>query len=151
MILLQAIDQRWKEHLLVIDKLKEHIGLRGYSGKDPLIEYKKEAFEAFEKLKETIEIDVIEKVMKIQIVAQDAEQALQSLTPVEADLDELDYQSPDSSQASSFAPTRNPERPGNGNGGSPQKQKMTFSNRPLEDSKMNRAERRKMQKDQRKR
>src|SRR6185436_12028785 len=41
-LLLQVIDQQWKDHLLNIDHLKEGIGLRGYGQRDPLIEYKKE-------------------------------------------------------------------------------------------------------------
>ena len=48
MIMLQIIDQQWKDHLLSMDHLKEGIGLRGYAQKDPLIEYKKESFKLFE-------------------------------------------------------------------------------------------------------
>jgi len=46
-IMLDAIDHFWKEHLLGIDQLKEGIGLRGYGQKDPLIEYQKEGYEMF--------------------------------------------------------------------------------------------------------
>jgi preprotein translocase subunit SecA len=50
MIMLQIIDQQWKEHLLVLDHLKEGIGLRGYGQRDPLVEYKRESFDLFESL-----------------------------------------------------------------------------------------------------
>ena len=44
MVMLNVIDNQWKDHLLSMDHLKEGIGLRGYGQKDPLIEYKKESF-----------------------------------------------------------------------------------------------------------
>ncbi|KYG60830.1 preprotein translocase subunit SecA [Bdellovibrio bacteriovorus] len=140
MILLQSIDHHWKNHLYVIDKLKEGIGLRGYAQKDPLIEYKKEAFKAFETLNNTIKSDAIEKIMRVQLVAQQSEeQVLESLRPEEADLDELDYSSPSETdightlpevEASADAPTR----------------KMTFQSGPRDDRPMNREERRRLEK-----
>lgn len=148
MILLQTIDQRWKEHLLVIDKLKEGIGLRGYAQKDPLIEYKKEAFNAFENLNNTIKMDAIEKIMKIQIVAQQAEQALENLRPEEADLDDLNYQGAEESQIGS---SMNAPVTARSNGSSPQRQRLSYSrDNSAPDSKMNRADRRRMQKEHRK-
>lgn len=66
-ILLQTIDSLWKEHLENIDYLKEGINLRGYAQKDPLIEYKKEAFRLFEKVNQQIAGECIEKLFKIQI------------------------------------------------------------------------------------
>src|SRR5690606_7010886 len=91
MVLLQSIDHHWKEHLQIIDKLKEGINLRGYASKDPLIEYKKEAFTAFENLNNIIKADVIEKIMKVQLVSQEAgEDVLDSLRPESADMNELD-------------------------------------------------------------
>ncbi len=50
MVMLQIIDQQWKDHLLALDHLKEGIGLRGYGQRDPLVEYKRESFELFEDL-----------------------------------------------------------------------------------------------------
>ena len=47
MILLNIIDQQWKDHLLALDHLKEGIGLRGYGQRDPLVEYKRESFQLF--------------------------------------------------------------------------------------------------------
>ena len=66
-ILLQTIDSLWKEHLENIDYVKEGINLRGYAQKDPLIEYKKEAFNLFEQVNQQIAEECIEKLFKIQI------------------------------------------------------------------------------------
>lgn len=137
MILLQSIDQRWKEHLLVIDKLKEGISLRGYAQKDPLIEYKKEAFNAFENLNNAIKQDTIEKLMKVQIVAQPGD-AIEQFRPQEQDLDDLNYQGGDEG-AGMMETMSSPS-------GTPAKRKMTLSNRPPEDNRLNRAERRRMEK-----
>lgn len=141
MILLQSIDQKWKEHLLVIDKLKEGIGLRGYAQKDPLIEYKKEAFNAFESLNNSIKQEVCEKLMRVQIVAQQAEQALESFTPDETDLDELSYQAPQEQDIGRALPQDE----------GPKRNKMTFNSGPAEEPKMNREQRRRLQKDQKRR
>ena len=70
MVLLQAIDQRWKEHLQRIDQLRDWINLRAYAQKDPLIEYKQEAFKAFEETNHLIKAEGIEKILKIQLVMQ---------------------------------------------------------------------------------
>lgn len=138
MILLQSIDNHWKNHLYVIDKLKEGIGLRGYAQKDPLLEYKKEAFKAFEALNNTIKADGIEKVMRVQLVAQQSEeQVLESLRPEEADLDELDYSSPSEADIGHSLPDAE-EAP---------KRKMTFQSGPRDDRPMNREERRRLDKD----
>lgn len=142
MILLQSIDNHWKMHLAVIDKLKESIGLRGYAQKDPLIEYKKEAFNAFETLNNTIKSDAVEKIMRVQLVAQQSEEeVLESLRPEEADLDELDYSSPteeDIGQSMS-QPSLDSEEP--------PKRKMTFQSGPVRDDRiLNREERRRMDK-----
>ncbi|MEQ1877454.1 MAG: preprotein translocase subunit SecA, partial [Bdellovibrionia bacterium] len=64
MILLQTIDTLWKEHLLRVDHLKEGINLRAYAQKDPLIEYKKEAFSAFSELDHLIKTQTLEKFLK---------------------------------------------------------------------------------------
>lgn len=90
MILLQTIDHKWKEHLQRIDHLKEGINLRAYAQKDPVIEYKKEAFEAFEQMNATIMVETIEKLLKVQIVSP--EQATEALSEERSrHLDDVDY------------------------------------------------------------
>ncbi|MCP3944907.1 MAG: preprotein translocase subunit SecA [Desulfobacteraceae bacterium] len=66
-IILQTVDNRWKEHLLSMDHLKEGIGLRGYAQQDPLRIYKKEGFDMFHGLMEMIKEEVIDILFKIQI------------------------------------------------------------------------------------
>ncbi len=63
--LLQVLDERWKEHLREMDDLKEGINLRAYGQKDPLIEYKTEAFNMFMEMLEMIDIQVLNFVYKV--------------------------------------------------------------------------------------
>ncbi len=63
-----VIDTQWKDHLLSIDHLKEGIGLRGYGQRDPLTEYKKEAFDLFQDMVERVKGAVVERLFKVQVV-----------------------------------------------------------------------------------
>jgi preprotein translocase subunit SecA len=74
-----VLDTQWKDHLLSIDHLKEGIGLRGYGQRDPLTEYKKEAFDLFEDMFERMKAAVIERLFKVQIV-RDAPMELPAIT-----------------------------------------------------------------------
>jgi preprotein translocase subunit SecA len=76
-VLLQTIDQLWKEHLLNMDHLKEGIGLRGYGQRNPLQEYKKEGFEMFEEMIGAIHQDAVQKVFIVQAVRSDELQRLE--------------------------------------------------------------------------
>jgi preprotein translocase subunit SecA len=67
MIMLNVIDNQWKDHLLSMDHLKEGIGLRGYGQKDPLIEYKKESFEMFQDMMDRIEDETIRYLYFLQV------------------------------------------------------------------------------------
>lgn len=66
-IMLQIIDTQWKDHLLAMDHLKEGIGLRGYGQRDPLVEYKKEAFDMFADMISRISTEVLKRLFKIQV------------------------------------------------------------------------------------
>ena len=66
-VMLSVIDTFWTDHLDAIDNLRQGIGLRGYGQKDPLVEYKNEAFGMFEKLIAAIDDDIAHKVFKIQV------------------------------------------------------------------------------------
>ena len=66
-VMLQVIDSQWKDHLLGMDHLKEGIGLRGYGQKDPLVEYKKEAFDIFAEMTSRISTEVVSRLFKIQV------------------------------------------------------------------------------------
>ena len=77
--MLIVIDTQWKDHLLSIDHLKEGIGLRGYGQRDPLTEYKKEAFDLFQDMVERTKAIVIERLFKVQVV-RDAPMELPTIT-----------------------------------------------------------------------
>lgn len=66
--MLIVIDQQWKDHLLSIDHLKEGIGLRGYGQRDPLTEYKREAFDLFQAMVERVKTSVVERLFKVQVM-----------------------------------------------------------------------------------
>jgi len=70
-VLLQMVDNLWKEHLLHMDHLKEGIGLRGYGQKNPLIEYKREGYDLFLTMVEAVKQHTIGNLMRIQIVQED--------------------------------------------------------------------------------
>ncbi|PYU66903.1 MAG: preprotein translocase subunit SecA, partial [Acidobacteria bacterium] len=86
-IILDVVDSQWKDHLLSLDHLKEGIGLRGYAQKDPIVEFKKEAFTLFEDMMARIDNETIRYLFHIQ--AQQSEQlpserAPQPLSPPQA-------------------------------------------------------------------
>ena len=75
MIMLQLVDQQWKDHLLSMDHLKEGIGLRGYGQKDPLIEYKKESFTLFEDMMARFEEETLKFLFHLQPAGEPQERA----------------------------------------------------------------------------
>jgi preprotein translocase subunit SecA len=66
-IILDVVDTQWKDHLLSLDHLREGIGLRGYGQKDPLVEFKKEAFVLFEDMMARIDNETIRYLFHVQI------------------------------------------------------------------------------------
>jgi preprotein translocase subunit SecA len=78
-IILDVVDSQWKDHLLSLDHLKEGIGLRGYAQKDPIVEFKKEAFVLFEDMMARIDNETIRYLFHIQI--QQGEQPGQQMQP----------------------------------------------------------------------
>jgi preprotein translocase subunit SecA len=66
-IMLQAIDTHWKDHLLSMDHLREGIGLRGYGQKDPVREYQREGYAMFMDMISTIKMDTLEKLCLVRI------------------------------------------------------------------------------------
>jgi len=69
-IILQVLDESWRDHLYMMDILKTGIGLRGYNQKDPLVEYKKESFTLFEELIQRIKVESMKILSKLQIEYQ---------------------------------------------------------------------------------
>ncbi len=78
-ILLQVIDNKWKEHLLEMDYLKEGIHLRAYAQTDPLVAYKNEAFEAFQNLNYSIKEDYIRYLNHARIIEEIEEEQVEEL------------------------------------------------------------------------
>jgi len=67
-ILLQVIDMKWKEHLYGLDNLREGIGLRAYGQRDPLVEYKREAFDMFDQMTDSVKEEAVELLFRVQQV-----------------------------------------------------------------------------------
>jgi len=65
-VLLQMIDQKWRDHLLTLDHLRSVVGFRGYAQRDPLSEYKTEAFQLFETLLDSLRFDVTQRLAQIR-------------------------------------------------------------------------------------
>ena len=74
MIMLETIDNSWKDHLLSMDHLKESIGLRGYGQRDPLREYQREGYELFLDMIERVKEQTVANLYRIQL-AREADQA----------------------------------------------------------------------------
>jgi preprotein translocase subunit SecA len=70
-IMLQALDQAWREHLAALDALRQGIHLRGYAQKQPKQEYKREAFELFGSLLDRVRADVVRVLMNVRIQSQE--------------------------------------------------------------------------------
>tara|TARA_Y100001954_G_scaffold25563_1_gene23280 strand:- start:308 stop:739 length:432 start_codon:yes stop_codon:yes gene_type:complete len=67
-ILLQIIDQNWKSHIQYLEQLRQVIGLRSYGQRDPLVEYKKEAFLLFENLLAKLKTDLVTMLLNLKII-----------------------------------------------------------------------------------
>ncbi|MEZ4395560.1 MAG: preprotein translocase subunit SecA [Candidatus Krumholzibacteriia bacterium] len=104
--LLRSLDEAWKDHLLELDNLKSGIGLRGYGQKDPLIEFKREAFGLFEEFIERVDRDALHALFHLQVAVQPAEYEGEDLSRVKTEHEEAE------SYASAAAPAR-------GGGGQP--------------------------------
>jgi preprotein translocase subunit SecA len=66
-ILLQTLDHHWREHIVDLDHLRQYVGLRGYGQRDPLNEYKGDAFELFQTLLAKLRAEVVRQLMHVQI------------------------------------------------------------------------------------
>ncbi|WP_172331591.1 preprotein translocase subunit SecA [Mangrovicoccus sp. HB161399] len=75
-VLLQTIDAKWREHLLTLDHLRSVVGFRGYAQRDPLNEYKNEAFQLFEHLLDSLRVEVTAKLGQVRPLSQEEQQAM---------------------------------------------------------------------------
>jgi preprotein translocase subunit SecA len=82
-ILLQTLDHLWREHLVMLEHLRQVVGLRGYGQRDPLNEYKAEAFDLFEAMGSSLREGVTAQLMRVEIVQQQPE-SVPELPPMQA-------------------------------------------------------------------
>lgn len=80
-LILQTIDTLWMNHLDEIDYLRQGIGLRGYGQRDPLIEYKREAFNLFSHLMENIQTTIVRTIFKISMVSAQSQEQTEKPLP----------------------------------------------------------------------
>jgi preprotein translocase subunit SecA len=110
-ILLQTLDHLWREHLVMLEHLRQVVGLRGYGQRDPLNEYKAEAFSLFEAMMARLREAVTGQLMRVEIVQQQpAEEPPQQLPYMEA------HKVDPATGEDEMAPALAPMLVGNGNG-----------------------------------
>ena len=103
-ILLQIIDNAWKDHLAEVDALRQGIGLRSYASKNPKLEFRRESFELFESLLDKIRIEGIRFLSRVEIELEDS--GVLNL-PKQNEKQSLNHQSPESA----LAPSQVKEQP----------------------------------------
>ncbi len=84
-IFLQTIDLGWKSHIQYLEQLRQVIGLRSYGQRDPLIEYKKEAFILFENLLNKLKSDLVTILINLSIVYNPVQKNEEQLKPTKID------------------------------------------------------------------
>ena len=75
-ILLQTIDRKWREHLITLEHLRSVVGFRGYAQRDPLNEYKSEAFQLFEALLDGLRVDVTKQLSQVRPISEEEQRAM---------------------------------------------------------------------------
>ncbi len=114
-VMLQVLDQNWKEHLAAMDYLRQGIHLRGYAQKNPKQEYKREAFEMFTALLDRIKLDVVSILCKVQVRTESDVQAVEeqrrSSAPMEFRHDEASAMHDSEQEAPAPAQGAEPVRP----------------------------------------
>ena len=99
-LMLQTVDQHWREHLAALDHLRQGIHLRGYAQKNPKQEYKREAFELFSDMLDRIKQDVVKIVLTVRVQTPEDVQVVEEPLPVS----NVRYQHADYEQALAAAP-----------------------------------------------
>ena len=96
-ILLQVLDQLWKEHLSTMDHLRQGISLRGYAGRNPKQEYKREAFELFQSMLHNMKREFIAFLSMVEIRPQDDPDIIEKQRQQELENEVLTAEHPDAS------------------------------------------------------
>ncbi len=100
-VLLQAIDGKWRDHLMTLEHLRSVVGFRGYAQRDPLNEYKNESFQLFESMLDSLRTDVTQKLGQIRPMTEEEQQEIlaqmqgrqEKAQPAVADTGDADQQS----------------------------------------------------------
>jgi preprotein translocase subunit SecA len=108
-VMLQSLDNHWREHLAALDHLRQGIHLRSYAQKNPKQEYKREAFELFSSLLNTVKREVTQVTMMVQIKGREDMEAVEKPT----ELENVRYQHADYEEALGDAPEESGEDAGN--------------------------------------
>ena len=106
-LMLQTLDQHWREHLSALDHLRQGIHLRGYAQKNPKQEYKRESFELFSDMLDRIKQDVVRVVLTVQVRSEEDVQSVEEAPPVS----NVRYQHADYEEALGAAPDTPPAGP----------------------------------------
>ncbi|MFC1632077.1 preprotein translocase subunit SecA [Candidatus Omnitrophota bacterium] len=113
-VMLQIIDAKWKDHLYNMDFLREGIGLRGYGGHDPLVEYQREGFDMFSRMIAGIKDEALEYIYKVKPVKEERSASVfsqipqQFLHPQSQGIKDLPRPKP---EEKSFTPPQRPQAP----------------------------------------
>ena len=93
---IQAIDHRWKEHLLALDHIKEGIHLRGYAQKDPLVEYRKEGFSLFKMLDRAIRQSALSRLYTVEVLSAEEREAQKQkmMEEMQSKVDQMEMSGP---------------------------------------------------------
>jgi preprotein translocase subunit SecA len=113
-IMLQIVDQQWKDHLYSLDHLKEGIGLRGYGQRDPLVEYKKESFALFQDMRSRIEEEIVRYLWFLKpVVERDGGETRVNVParPAPKRPAALNYNNPQQDRPKSIFPSAEPAAP----------------------------------------
>jgi preprotein translocase subunit SecA len=110
-VMLQVLDNSWKEHLAAMDQLRQGIHLRGYGQKDPKQEYKREAFEMFNSLLEHIKLEVVTIMAKVQVTREEDVKAIdeQRQAPIEMHYEHAEAHSAFEAEAEQALPDNSSE------------------------------------------
>jgi preprotein translocase subunit SecA len=102
-VVIQSMDQNWREHLAALDHLRQGIHLRGFAQKNPKQEYKREAFALFEHMNRSVRSDVTKRFMTVEIQTADQAQEVQEVATQAVNYSQMNYTHADFAQASAAA------------------------------------------------
>jgi len=108
-IMLQILDQNWKEHLATMDHLRQGIGLRGYAGRNPKQEYKREAFELFQSMLNNMKEEFVRFVSLVKIQHDNDPDAIEKQRLAEAEKETIEARHPSAQADSGQAPADQPQ------------------------------------------